>query len=56
MDKGELRRELRDRLVALSPEQRKDKSRQACRHLVSTEPFQNASIVMLRSFKIRSTS
>lgn len=47
MDKVELRRHLSNRLVAMSPEQRKDKSRRACRNLIATEPFQNASIVML---------
>jgi 5-formyltetrahydrofolate cyclo-ligase len=47
MEKVELRRQLRNRLVALSPEQCKDKSRRACRHLVATESFQNASVVMM---------
>jgi 5-formyltetrahydrofolate cyclo-ligase len=31
----------------MSPEQRKEKSRKACRNLISTEQFQNASIVMM---------
>ncbi|MCU0918229.1 MAG: 5-formyltetrahydrofolate cyclo-ligase [Planctomycetes bacterium] len=47
MDKVELRWHLRNRLLAMSPEQRKDKSRKACRNLIATEPFQNASIVMM---------
>jgi 5-formyltetrahydrofolate cyclo-ligase len=47
MDKVELRRDLRNRLLAISPEQRKEKSRRACRNLIATDQFQNASIVML---------
>ncbi|MEN6428663.1 MAG: 5-formyltetrahydrofolate cyclo-ligase [Phycisphaerales bacterium] len=47
MEKVELRRELRNRLLAMSPEQRKDKSRKACRNLISTEQYQNASIIMM---------
>ena len=47
MEKVELRRQLRNRLLGMSPEQRNDKSRKACRNLVSTEPFQNASIIMV---------
>ncbi|OHB63744.1 MAG: 5-formyltetrahydrofolate cyclo-ligase [Planctomycetes bacterium RBG_13_60_9] len=47
MDKVELRRQLRDRLLAMSPQQRKEKSRKACRNLISTEQFQNASIIMM---------
>jgi 5-formyltetrahydrofolate cyclo-ligase len=47
MEKDELRRRLRNSLLAMSPEQRKDKSRKACRNLIATEPFQNASVIML---------
>lgn len=47
MEKVELRQQLRARLLAMSPEQRKEKSRKACRNLISTEQFQNASIVMM---------
>jgi len=47
MEKVELRRQLRNRLVAMPPESRKDKSRKACRNLIATEEFQNASIVMM---------
>jgi 5-formyltetrahydrofolate cyclo-ligase len=47
MTKDELRSQFRSRLLALSPEQRKDKSKMACRNLVSTQPFQEASIVMM---------
>ncbi len=47
MEKVELRRQLRNCLIAMPPQQRKDKSRQACRNLISTEQFQNASIIMM---------
>jgi len=47
MDKVELRREMRNCLLAISPEQRKEKSRKACRNLISTEQFQDASIIMM---------
>jgi len=47
MEKVALRSRLRACLLALSPEQRKEKSRKACRNLIATEPFQNASIVMM---------
>ena len=47
MTKDELRSQLRSRLLALSPQQRKDKSKLACRNLVSTQQFQDASIIMM---------
>lgn len=47
MEKVELRREMRNRLLAMSPEQRKEKSRKACRNLISTEQYQGASIIMM---------
>jgi 5-formyltetrahydrofolate cyclo-ligase len=47
MDKVELRRHLRNCLLLLSDEQRKDKSRKACENLIATESFQKASIVMM---------
>jgi 5-formyltetrahydrofolate cyclo-ligase len=47
MEKVELRRELRNRLLAMSPEQRKEKSRRACKNLIATEQFQDASIIMM---------
>ncbi len=47
MDKAELRRELRNRLLAMPPEQRKEKSKRACRNLIATEQYQDASIIML---------
>lgn len=47
MEKVELRRQLRNCLIAMPPQLRKDKSRQACRNLISTEQFQSASIIMM---------
>jgi 5-formyltetrahydrofolate cyclo-ligase len=47
MEKVELRRQLRNRLLALSPEQRKEKSRKACTNLISTQQFQDASVIMM---------
>ncbi len=47
MEKVELRRELRDRLLAIAPEQRKEKSRKACKNLIATQSFQDASVIML---------
>jgi 5-formyltetrahydrofolate cyclo-ligase len=47
MDKAQLRRELTDCLLAITPEQRSEKSRKACNHLISTTYFQEASTVMM---------
>jgi len=47
MDKAQLRRELMDCLLAISPERRNEKSRKACCNLVSTSHFQEASTVMM---------
>jgi 5-formyltetrahydrofolate cyclo-ligase len=47
MDKAGLRRQLRDRLRALSAEDKDRKSRQACQGLVSTPPYQRAAVVMM---------
>lgn len=47
MDKAQLRRELMDCLLAISPKQRDEKSRKACHNLVSTAQFQKASTVMM---------
>lgn len=47
MEKVELRGQLRNCLLGISPEQRKEKSRKACSNLIATEAFQNASIIML---------
>jgi 5-formyltetrahydrofolate cyclo-ligase len=47
MTKDELRRQLRSCLLAMSPEQRRDKSKKACRNLISTQQFQDASVIMM---------
>lgn len=47
MEKVELRRELRNRLLTISPEQRKEKSRKACKNLIAAQSFQDASVIML---------
>lgn len=47
MDKMQLRSELQKRLLEMSAEQRSEKSRRACRNLVSTPQFQRASVVMM---------
>jgi 5-formyltetrahydrofolate cyclo-ligase len=47
MDKAQLRRTLLNRLYALPSEQRSERSRRACQNLVSIEPFQKASTVMM---------
>ena len=47
MDKAELRRKLMDCLLAMPSEQRSERSRKACRNLVSTEQFQGASTIMM---------
>ena len=47
MDKAQLRRKIMDCLLAISPEQRNEKSRKACQNLVSTAHFQEASTVMM---------
>ena len=47
MNKVELRRQLQSCLLSLPDEQRKDRSKKACGHLVSTEQFQAASTVMM---------
>lgn len=47
MDKVELRGQLRNRLLAMPPEQRKEKSRKACRNLMAMEQYQGASIIMI---------
>jgi 5-formyltetrahydrofolate cyclo-ligase len=47
MDKVELRRKLLNCLLAIPSEQRSERSRKACRNLVSTEQFQGASTVMM---------
>lgn len=47
MDKAQLRRKLQNRLLAIPSEQRSEKSRKACRNLVSISQFQSASTVMM---------
>ena len=47
MDKAQLRRKLQNCLLAIPSEQRSEKSRKACRNLVSIPQFQNASTVMM---------
>jgi len=47
MDKMELRRQVRKCLLGMTDEQRSEKSKKACRNLVSTPEFQSASVVMM---------
>ncbi len=47
MDKAQLRRTLLNCLHAMPSEQRSERSRKACRNLVSIEPFRSASTVMM---------
>jgi 5-formyltetrahydrofolate cyclo-ligase len=47
MDKTQLRQELQKRLINIPAEERKEKSRKACRNLIATREFQNASAIMM---------
>lgn len=47
MDKRQLRRELQNCLLEMDEKQRVEKSHKACRNLISTPEFQNASAVMM---------
>ena len=47
MDKAQLRRQLQDRLLEMTDEQRSEKSKRACLYLVSTPQFQSASAIMM---------
>lgn len=47
MDKEQLRLRLQKSLLAISSQQRAEKSKKACRNLISTPEFQNASAVMM---------
>jgi 5-formyltetrahydrofolate cyclo-ligase len=47
MDKTQLRRQLQNYLLGVTEEQRSEKSKKACRNLISTPQFQKASVVML---------
>ena len=47
MEKVELRRQLRNRLLSMPEPEHKAKSKKACQNLISTEEFQHASIIMM---------
>jgi len=47
MDKEQLRRKLQKCLLAIPPEHRSEKSKKACRNLISTPQFQSASVIMM---------
>jgi len=47
MNKAQLRRKLQNCLLAIPSEQRSEKSRKACRNLLSIPQFQSASTVMM---------
>ncbi|MBW7988555.1 MAG: 5-formyltetrahydrofolate cyclo-ligase [Planctomycetes bacterium] len=47
MDKAQFRRELQKCLLSITSEQRSEKSRKACRNLVSIPQFQSASMIMM---------
>ena len=47
MEKARLRRQLQNSLLSMPSEQRSEKSRKACGHLVSMSQFQNASTIMM---------
>jgi 5-formyltetrahydrofolate cyclo-ligase len=47
MDKAELRRKLMDCLLAIPSEQRSERSRKACRNLISTAEFRGSSTIMM---------
>jgi len=47
MDKAQLRRKLQNSLLAITSEQRIERSRKACRNLVSIAQFQGASTIMM---------
>jgi len=46
MDKAQMRRDLRNRLMEFTDDQRSASSRQACQHLINTDQFKHASVVM----------
>ena len=50
MTKEQLRQRLQRRLLEMTEEQRSAKSRKACKNLISTPQFQNASVVMMYLF------
>ncbi|MCX5634298.1 MAG: 5-formyltetrahydrofolate cyclo-ligase [Planctomycetota bacterium] len=47
MDKDQLRAKLQKRLLEIPEKQRAEKSKKACRNLISTPQFQNASVIMM---------
>lgn len=47
MDKSQMRREIKSRLIKIKDKQRSEKSRQLCRNLIGTRQFQKASTVMI---------
>ncbi|MHC4535663.1 MAG: 5-formyltetrahydrofolate cyclo-ligase [Planctomycetota bacterium] len=47
MGKAKLRRELQNCLLSITSQQRSEKSRKACRNLVSIPQFQSASMIMM---------
>jgi 5-formyltetrahydrofolate cyclo-ligase len=47
MNKAQIRLELQKCLIGIPAEQRKEKSRRACRNLIATPEFQNASAIMM---------
>jgi 5-formyltetrahydrofolate cyclo-ligase len=47
MDKSQLRQELQKCLIGIPDEQRKEKNHRACRNLIATREFQNASAIMM---------
>jgi 5-formyltetrahydrofolate cyclo-ligase len=47
MDKAQLRHELKKCLLSITSQARSEKSRKACRNLVSIPQFQNASTIMM---------
>lgn len=46
MNKAEFRQQLQKKLLSMSDEQRVEKSRRACHNLISTQQFQDASVIM----------
>ena len=47
MDKEQLREQLHKRLLAIPPDERIEKSRRACKNLISTPQFQSATSIMI---------
>ena len=47
MDKAQLRRELQNSLLSIKSQQRSEKSRKACKNLVSLPQFRSASTIMM---------